>query len=105
MTYPNCIPPTGGDGHHFEALPDECADGVIAETVYAWCFSHGWMHIGKPWCTATWVILSGATEEEALASRLEQYGEARFLHHLPGEQQIVVIEASRAARRMYGLEG
>lgn len=60
---------------------------------YAWCFSHGRLHIfdDDPWCTATWVSLFGTTEEEALTAKMATYGEARFLHQLPDDQCRSVI--------------
>ncbi|NED75339.1 hypothetical protein G3I51_24050 [Streptomyces sp. SID9944] len=62
-------------------------------TTYVWCFSHGWLHCFAEefWCTATWARLSGATEAEALADKQARYGDAQFLHHLPGEQQLSLI--------------
>ncbi|MFJ4741209.1 hypothetical protein [Streptomyces sp. NPDC088775] len=65
-------------------------------TVFAWCFSHGRLHhfVGEPWCTATWALLSGSTEEEALAAKTQRYGEATFLHQLPDEQQLALIRGS-----------
>lgn len=62
---------------------------------YAWCFSHGRQHCfpegGEPWCTAQWVWLEGASEAEALAWKARTYGEARFLHELPGEVQLRML--------------
>ncbi|MFJ7525144.1 hypothetical protein ACIQ1S_09475 [Streptomyces griseus] len=67
---------------------------------YAWCFSHGVLHtfpVGDlPWCTATWVAFTAATEAEALASKHAAYGDAQFLHELPVDKQIEVIEATDA---------
>ncbi|MGW1815345.1 hypothetical protein ACWCQM_17530 [Streptomyces sp. NPDC002125] len=65
-------------------------------TVFAWCFSHGRLHhfVGAPWCTATWALLPGATEEEALTAKAQQYGEATFLDQLPDEQQLALIRGS-----------
>ncbi|MGW0603967.1 hypothetical protein [Streptomyces sp. NPDC002640] len=64
--------------------------------VFAWCFSHGRLHhfVGEPWCTATWASLAGATEEEALSAKAQQYGEATFLDQLPNEQQLALIRGS-----------
>lgn len=60
--------------------------------LYAWCFSHGTIHAfaDDPWCTAQWVRLEGDTEENALADKQARFGEARFLDHLPLEQQAQV---------------
>ncbi|WP_275558467.1 hypothetical protein [Streptomyces sp. 5-6(2022)] len=68
-------------------------------TTYAWCFSHGRLHHfdDEPWCTATWAILPGATEDEALATKEERYGDAEFLHQLRDDQQIALIDARRDA--------
>ena len=64
-------------------------------TVYAWCFSHGRLHIftGDPWCTATWVALPASTETDAREAKCRTYGAARFLHELPTEQQLDIIDA------------
>ncbi|WP_445520408.1 hypothetical protein [Streptomyces sp. NEAU-174] len=68
-------------------------------TTFAWCFSHGRLHHfdDEPWCTATWAVLPGTTEAEALAVKEEWYGDAEFLHQLPDEQQIALIDAHRSA--------
>ncbi|GAA1065185.1 hypothetical protein [Streptomyces asiaticus] len=68
-------------------------------TTFAWCFSHGRLHhfTSEPWCTATWAILPGTTEAEALATKEERYGDAEFLHQLPDDQQIALIDARRDA--------
>lgn len=62
---------------------------------YAWCFSHGTLHYFRagqePWCTTTWMPIDGSTEDEALAAKQQQYGDAQFLHDLPAEQQITLI--------------
>ncbi|MYX14398.1 hypothetical protein GTY67_13430 [Streptomyces sp. SID8374] len=67
---------------------------------YAWCFSHGVLHtfpVGDtPWCTATWVAFTAATETDALASKRAAYGDAQFLDELPIEKQIEVIEITDA---------
>ncbi|MER5277748.1 hypothetical protein ABT025_18595 [Streptomyces sp. NPDC002809] len=68
-------------------------------TMFAWCFSHGTLHRfdpRNPWCTATWIAFTAATEEDALAAKKQAYGDAQFLHHLPAEQQLEVIEATKA---------
>ena len=63
---------------------------------WAWCFSHGRLHRfasgEEPWCTATWAWLRGATENEALVDKSITYGDAQFLHHLPAEQQLQLIQ-------------
>ena len=61
---------------------------------YAWCFSHGRDHRfdGEPWCTATWTPLAGRTEEEALRDKEERFGDAQFLHQLPAERQLLLIQ-------------
>lgn len=66
-------------------------------TTFAWCFSHGRLHHfgDEPWCTATWAVLPGTTEAEALAVKEQLYGNAEFLHQLPDEQQIALIDAHR----------
>jgi hypothetical protein len=60
---------------------------------FAWCFSHGRLHrfTAKPWCTATWVGLRSITEAGATAEKLAQFGEAQFFHHLPPEEQALVL--------------
>lgn len=67
---------------------------------YAWCFSHGLMHRfhGDPWCTATWIAFPVDTAMEAHEAKHHAYGDARFLHELPAEQQMDVIEAREAQR-------
>jgi hypothetical protein len=64
---------------------------------YAWCFSHGALHcfMGAPWCTATWVPLPASNEIEARAAKSRLYGLAQFLHDLPWEQQVDIIQASK----------
>lgn len=63
---------------------------------YAWCWSHGALHkfpAGQdPWCTATWVWLDGTVEEDALTDKQARYGDARFLHQLPADQQLAIIQ-------------
>lgn len=67
---------------------------------YAWCFSHGALHafpVGHtPWCTAVWVAFTAAHEAEALAAKHAAYGDAQFLHDLPADKQIEVIETADA---------
>lgn len=67
---------------------------------YAWCFSHGTLHSfptsDTPWCTATWVAFTATTEADALAAKQEAYGDAQFLHDLPNDQQVEVIELAEA---------
>jgi hypothetical protein len=72
----------------------------MTDTFYAWCFSHGALHHFNetPWCTATWVAFTAATETDALAAKEHAYGDARFLHELPTEQQLDVIEIREAHR-------
>lgn len=67
-------------------------------SLYAWCFSHGVMHhfTDTPWCTATWVAFTPSTEQTALEAKQHAYGDARFLHELPAEQQLDVIEIREA---------
>lgn len=60
---------------------------------------HGRLHRFQPedpWCTATWIAFTAATEGNALAAKYEAYGDAQFLHQLPTIQQLEVIEASEA---------
>jgi hypothetical protein len=66
----------------------------VTGPAYAWCFSHGVLHHfeGTPWCTATWVGFTTTNEADALAAKRHAYGDARFLHELPTEQQLDVIE-------------
>jgi len=67
---------------------------------YAWCFSHGIMHRfpegEDPWCTATWVAFTATTAEEAAEAEQAAYGDARFLHELPADKQLEVIEIGDA---------
>lgn len=65
----------------------------MTTVAYAWCFSHGRLHRfdGTPWCTATWVRLTGVTKSDALANKRARYGNAQFLHQLPDEQQYQLI--------------
>jgi hypothetical protein len=71
---------------------------------YAWCFSHGCIHWFRPsaqdpdgaWCTANWMRLDGATEEDALKDKQARFGDAQFDHHLPPETRLLVIEACGA---------
>ncbi|MFF3734007.1 hypothetical protein ACFYXM_27795 [Streptomyces sp. NPDC002476] len=61
--------------------------------IFAWCFSHGRLRrfAGEPWCTATLARLPGATEQKAVAAKLEQFDDATFLHQLPGDQYLAII--------------
>lgn len=83
----------------------------MPEPTYAWCFDHGRLHIFRltesnpdPWCTANWMPLTGATEDEALADKQQRYEDAQFIHHLDEDQQWHVIEvcALRYDRRATG---
>ncbi len=75
---------------------------------FAWCFDHGRMHTFVPrgeedapegaWCTAGWVKLDGATEEEATTDKVSRFGDARFAHQLPSDTQIVLIREWSARR-------
>lgn len=76
---------------------------MTAARLYAWCFSHGRTHYfypdDTPWCTALWVYLAGATEEEAEADKQARYGDARFLDELPDvEAQAAVMQLSQQQR-------
>lgn len=66
---------------------------------WAWCFSHGRIHRftpdQDPWCTATWTWLDGATEADALTYKTATYGDSQFLHQLPAEQQLQLIQNRR----------
>ncbi len=68
------------------------ADSPTAGDTFAWCFSHGRLHrfTNRPWCTATWVPLTGTTEDDALADKAARFGDAVFIDHLPLEQQAAV---------------
>ncbi|PBC66281.1 hypothetical protein BX265_8344 [Streptomyces sp. TLI_235] len=63
---------------------------------YAWCFDHGRLHRfpagDEPWCSAAWVPLAGATEEEAVEAKWAAYGDARFLHDLSEDKQRNFVE-------------
>lgn len=69
------------------------------EVSYAWCFSHGRMHVFAPsaeypdgaWCTAAWVRLTGDTTEAAEADKVARFGDAHFVHQLPLDMQAAVI--------------
>lgn len=69
---------------------------------FAWCWSHGAMHKfpagQEPWCTAQWTWLDGPDEPAALADKEQRYGDARFLHQLPGDVQLTVIDARKDQR-------
>lgn len=69
-------------------------------TRYAWCFSHGVFHRfpegDTPWCTATWIAFTATTRTEALTAKRAAYGDAQFLHELPADKQIEVIETAEA---------
>jgi hypothetical protein len=62
--------------------------------LFAWCFSHGRLHrfARPPWCTATWARLAGATEAEAMADKDARFGGAQFMHQLPLETQLELVE-------------
>ncbi|WP_225825639.1 hypothetical protein [Streptomyces naphthomycinicus] len=70
----------------------------MTDTLHAWCFDHGMLHhfTGEPWCTARWVAFTATTETDALDAKQHAYGDARFLHELPAQQQLDVIEIRRA---------
>lgn len=71
------------------------------ERTYAWCFSHGWMHTFTPdreWCTATWAALPGNTEDEAMAAKVSEFGDAQFIHDLSLERQVELRDLKRARR-------
>lgn len=69
---------------------------------YGWCFDHGRLHTflssEGSWCTAAWVPLDAATEEEALEQKLLAYGGAQFFDQLPLDRQGGVIAISEARR-------
>lgn len=68
---------------------------MSASALYAFCFDHGRAHTfpagTKPWCTAAWVPFRVSTEEDALEAKQAAYGDARFLHQLPGDKQLEII--------------
>lgn len=68
-------------------------EGRVPMKQFAWCFSHGRLHlfVDTPWCTATWVTLPGSTEEQALIVKEERYGRALFLYELSADQQYALI--------------
>lgn len=71
----------------------------MAELSFAWCFDHGSVHVFGPdgaWCTATWVALSGNTRDGALTDKQIRYGDARFLHELPIETHLDVMNEREA---------
>jgi hypothetical protein len=74
----------------------------MRKTIYAWCFSHGIMHHfnagDEPWCTASWIAFTATTAEEAHASKEAAYGDAAFLHQLPVDKQLEVIEIGDARK-------
>lgn len=67
---------------------------------YAWCFDRDVMHrfAGSPWCIARWVAFAAADGWAALAAKEDAYGDAQFLHDLPAEQQLEVIDIAAARR-------
>jgi len=69
---------------------------MSASPVYAWCFDHGRAHTfpagTKPWCTAAWVPFVAPTEKDALEAKKSAYGDACFLHQLPTDKQLEIIE-------------
>lgn len=73
---------------------------TFPSTFFAWCFSHGRMHHfdGEPWCTASWVGFTAATEQAALEAKQHAYGDAEFLDQLPVDKQIEVIEIGEGRR-------
>lgn len=69
-----------GDGQSIA----EGADALLGEgsgaVRFAWCFDHGRLHRDPGWCTASWVPLAGATEDEAMADKRRRFGAAEFTH-------------------------
>lgn len=68
---------------------------------YAWCFDHGRLHAfdpDTPWCTARWAWLDGDNETLAIMDKRLRYGDAQFLHELPNEQQLVIINECAGRR-------
>lgn len=67
----------------------------MPNAIFAWCFDHGLLHTfstdAEPWCTAHWVGFATATEEEALAAKVEAYGDAIFFDQLTPDQQLNVM--------------
>lgn len=70
-------------------------------TIYAWCFSHGRLHVFADhgaWCTGNWVDLGPGLAGEAMAEdrKRAHFGDARFLHELPAEAQEAVMGQAAA---------
>jgi len=61
---------------------------------YFWCFSHGTMH-QSDWCTATNFELRVEDLDAALHLVEYLFGDAKFLHELPGNLQYIVTFYSR----------
>lgn len=57
---------------------------------FAWCFSHGRLHVMPSWCTAAWIQLVGTTQQEAMVNKHERFGKAQFLHELLLDRQMEV---------------
>ena len=72
----------------------------MPEQTFAWCFSHGRLHVFRPsteypdgaWCTATWVPFAAATEEQAIEAKQVAYGDAAFFDDLPVGKQLEVVK-------------
>lgn len=77
------------------------SDQDAPQPAYAWCFSHGRLHTFWPsraWCTAAWIELDGASEEEAMRDKRGRFGDALFIHGLPEEQALAVLAACAERR-------
>ncbi|MFJ4902827.1 hypothetical protein [Streptomyces sp. NPDC088727] len=70
-------------------------DAADPKVIFAWCFSHGRLHIftteAEPWCTALWTSLAGADRDEALRDKQERFGDAVFEGQLSQEQRVRLI--------------
>lgn len=68
---------------------------------FAWCFDHGRLHtFGKSGteCSAAWVPLEGATEEEALRHKELVWGHAQFFDQLDLDRQGGLISVVQSRR-------
>lgn len=69
----------------------------------AWCFDHGTLHRfeEKPWCTAAWVPLDGATDEEALEQKRLIWGPGEFFGQLDLDRQggLIAMTSARSSRK------